>query len=90
MELYGGLDRNDPDGLVTKFQSVLFTEMLKAMRATVPESEIFGDNSGREMFQSFLDEQYVEKLSENMHSAGLTEALRFQLGLNNTPEPKKK
>ncbi len=90
MELYGGLDRNDPDGLVVKFQSVLFTEMLKAMRATVPESELFGDNSGRAMFQSFLDEQYVEKLSESMQSAGLTDALRYQLGLDKAPESEKK
>ena len=78
------------DKLLGEFQSIMFGEMVKAMRATVPKSELFGKSMGEETFQSFLDEQYSSAMSQKMGGLGLTEALKRQLGLEDdktlTPE----
>ena len=63
------------------FQNVLIHEMVKAMRASVPKTELFGKSTGEEMFEAFLDAEYSEALGRDLGSLGLTEILKEQLGL---------
>lgn len=75
------------DKLLVEFQGIMLKEMVKAMRATVPKSSLFPESSGREMFESFLDEQYAEALTRKMGGMGLTEALQRQLNQGSGPAP---
>jgi peptidoglycan hydrolase FlgJ len=71
------------DRLLGEFQNVMFNEMMKAMRESVPKSGLFEDeeSAGRDIFESLLDEQYAASLGKGMGSLGLTEVLKAQLGL---------
>lgn len=51
-----------------QFEAVFLNMMLRSMRATVPKSDLFGADQGKEFFESMLD----QKLSENMAKAGGT------------------
>jgi len=51
-----------------QFEAVFLNMMLQSMRATVPKSDLFGADQGKEIFESMLD----QKLSENMAKAGET------------------
>jgi hypothetical protein len=51
------------------------------MRATVPKSELFGEDSGRDMFQSFLDAEYSKALGDQLHDSAITEALKRKFGI---------
>ncbi|MBN1866241.1 rod-binding protein [Candidatus Sumerlaeota bacterium] len=75
----------DTDRVLVEFQGFLMHEMLKAMRASIPPSEIFGENSGRELFESLLDGEYARSVSEKTGGLGLTETLRIQLGIVENP-----
>jgi Rod binding domain-containing protein len=76
-----GPAEGEVDRLLGEFQNVLFSEMMKAMRASIPKSGLFEDNTAREIFQSLLDEQYAASFGDSIGSLGLTEALKIQLGL---------
>ena len=76
--------KTDVDRVLVEFQSVLVTEMLKSMRASIPESDLLGPNSGREIFESLLDQEYARSVSEKTGGLGLTEILKTQLGLVDT------
>lgn len=82
LDMKRGLSSRDPEVLLEEFQNILLSEMVKAMRRSVPDSGLFGDNSGQDMFESFLDEEYVRSLGRQTGGLGMTEALREQLGLN--------
>jgi Rod binding domain-containing protein len=71
----------DMDKLLGEFQGIMFSEMMKAMRSTVPKSDLFKKSTGEETFESFLDEQYANATSQGVGGLGLTEALKQQLGL---------
>jgi Rod binding domain-containing protein len=77
----GAAAQPDIDELLNQFQGVLWKELAKAMRATVPENALYGQSTGEEIFQSMLDEEYVNVVGEKNGSLGLTEALKWQLGL---------
>lgn len=81
LDMQAGAAGRDPEALLVEFQNILLSEMLKAMRQSVPESGLFEDNTGRELFESFLDEEYIRNLGEQTGGLGLTETLREQLGL---------
>ncbi|MFP4381237.1 MAG: rod-binding protein [Candidatus Sumerlaeia bacterium] len=77
----------DVDNLLNEFQNVLWREMMKAMRSTVPESELFKRSTGEEIFQSMLDDEYATAIGGGSQgSLGLTELLKEQLGLAQTQE----
>ncbi len=71
------------DQALTAFQNILLSQMLKAMRDATPKYEVFGSGKGEDIFQSFLDEEYVHEMGRRMGSLGLTDALKRQLGLDN-------
>ena len=77
----GSSDRPTLDQALGLFQNVLVDQMVKSMRAAVPKSGLFGQDSGREMFESFLVAEYSKSLGEQMGDLGLTEALKRQLGV---------
>jgi Rod binding domain-containing protein len=84
-DLGSDLRSGDVDAVLREFQNILLHEMVKAMRDATPKENLFGDNTGREMFESFLDQEYVRVMGERMGSLGLTEALKEQLRLNPAP-----
>lgn len=47
-----------------EFESVFFDMVMKSMRETVGESEVFGDSSKTKMFQQMLDSEYSKLASE--------------------------
>ncbi|NQU44989.1 rod-binding protein [bacterium] len=67
--------------MLNEFQNVLWVEMMKAMRSAVPKSELFGDSSGQEIFESFLDGEYARAAGRGSGALGLTEVLKAQLNL---------
>lgn len=98
-----GRAATDPKGAVREaarqFEALFMNELMKGMRATVPESDM-GDSAGAGLGQEMLDKQYATQLTGMR--GGLSEAimrqLERQMGLspgpipakgsaNNTPEP---
>jgi Rod binding domain-containing protein len=78
--------RPDVDRMLVEFQGFLVQEMLKTMRAAVPASDLFGENPGREIFESLLDGEYARSIGEKTGGLGLTETLKTQLGIVDAPE----
>ena len=76
-----GATRPSAENAIEQFQGILLGEMMKAMRATVPESNLLEDSSAKETFQTLLDQEYVQAITRQMGGLGLGEALKQQLGL---------
>ena len=79
----GTTGQTDIDRAIHLFQNVLVEEMVKAMRKATPKAELFGNSTGKEIFESFLDAEYAKALGENLESAGLVDAIKRQLGIEN-------
>ncbi len=60
------------------FESIFITQMLKAMRATVPKSGLLPDSNAMDLYTSMLDSQYASKISEN-GGIGLAEIIEHQM-----------
>ncbi len=61
-----------------EFESIFLYQMIRAMRATIPRSDFFGSSYGRDVFESMLDEQYAQEMSQT-ESIGLGELIYQQL-----------
>jgi len=61
-----------------EFESIMLEMMVKEMRKNVPESPIFGENRGREIFNEMLDGQYVRMIVDR-GGLGLADLLTRQL-----------
>ena len=46
------------------FEAIFIQQMLKAMRQTVQESDLFGKGSEKETFQSLFDEEWSKSLAQ--------------------------
>jgi flagellar protein FlgJ len=46
-----------------EFEAIMLELMVKEMRKNVPESPIFGENPGREIFNEMLDGEYVRSMA---------------------------
>ncbi len=53
-------------------------EMVKAMRKTVPEGELFKKNSAEKMFEEMQDKELTRAMSNN-HSFGLADSMYRQM-----------
>ena len=55
------------------FEAIFIYQMLRMMRATVPESELLKKSPGHDMFEGMLDEELAKKISTggNFGIAGL-------------------
>lgn len=60
------------------YEKHFMREMMKAMRATVPESEFIKQNQGEKIFRGQLDEEYVEKWGDR-GGIGLSNLIYDQL-----------
>src|ERR1051325_6767514 len=49
-------------------ESLFVTQMLQAMRQTVPESGLLGSGSGQKLFRDMLDQELAKEIS---HGSGL-------------------
>jgi flagellar protein FlgJ len=47
-----------------EFESLLIAQMLKSMRATVPESDLFGSKEKEEIFRSMLDDETARQVAQ--------------------------
>jgi flagellar protein FlgJ len=47
-----------------EFEAIMLELVVKEMRKNVPESPIFGQNTGREIFNEMLDGEYVRLMTE--------------------------
>lgn len=60
--------RDDPKRLrsaAQEFEAIMLGIMVKEMRKNVPESPIFGRDTGREIFNEMLDKQYVKLMTQH-------------------------
>lgn len=62
-----------------EFEGMLLNILYKEMKATVPRTELFEKDAGRDIYQSMLDDKLMEEASKNT-GFGLAEALYKQLG----------
>lgn len=61
-----------------EFESIMMNLMYKQMKATVPSIDLLGRDSGKELFESMLDEELMGKASEGK-GIGLGEMLFKQM-----------
>jgi len=76
-----GARENSPDAIkqvAKQFESLFVQMMLKSMRDTVPENELFGSNAGK-MYQDMYDKQLSTSIS-NSRGIGLANVIERQLG----------
>ena len=73
--------RDNSSSAAAKFEVLVFAELMKAMRATVPEDED-GGNFGLEMSQSMFDEAIADASAGGL---GLESLLARELGETGTP-----
>lgn len=57
-----------------EFEAMFLNLVMKQMRETVPENDLFGDSSKTKVFQGMLDEEY-SKLAGETKSYGLAEMI---------------
>ena len=62
----------------SEFESFLYNCMLKTMRSTVSDDGLFSGGNAEKIYQSMLDQEYSQMMSEKMNS-GLADALYKQL-----------
>lgn len=60
------------------FESVLLNMMMQTMRKTVPKTELFGQNRGKEIFESLLDQEVTKNMAK-AGGIGLADMLYKQL-----------
>lgn len=61
------MPRNDPTALrkvAEEFEALLMEQMMREMRKTVPESELFENRKGEEIFREMLDGEYVHLMMQ--------------------------
>ncbi|VAW70975.1 Flagellar protein FlgJ [peptidoglycan hydrolase] [hydrothermal vent metagenome] len=76
-----GARENSPEAIkqvAQQFESLFVQMMLKSMRDTVPENELFGSN-GEKMYQEMYDKQLSQHIS-NGRGMGLAKVIERQLG----------
>ncbi|NLV16096.1 MAG: flagellar biosynthesis protein FlgJ [Syntrophomonadaceae bacterium] len=66
------------------FEAIFLNELLKAMRKTVPKSDLVKSGFSQEVFQSMLDEEYSKLMATSQQSTGLAEMVFLQLQRNLT------
>lgn len=80
-QLKKGAREKNPDAIkqvAKQFESLFVQMMLKSMRDTVPENELFGSNAEK-MYQDMYDKQLSTQIS-NSRGIGLANVIERQLG----------
>lgn len=66
-----------------EFESLFITQIMQAMRATVPESGLMGSGSGQRMFREMLDQELSRNVARS-GGLGIGEILYRQLTAGQT------
>ena len=61
-----------------EFESLMVSEMLKAMRATTGKDPLTAGGRGEEIYRSFLDQEYAQAIA-NQGTLGLAKIIEQQL-----------
>ncbi len=61
--LNAGQDKARLRKAAQEFEALLVEQMLKEMRKTVPESNLFGEEKGREIFREMLDGEFARLMT---------------------------
>lgn len=72
-------------GAAKQFEGVFLQQLLKSMRATVPQNSLF-DSEQTKMFQELNDQQLAQNIAQG-RGVGLAEVLFRQLGGNRAASP---
>jgi Rod binding domain-containing protein len=78
----GGKNHNDLAGLkkvARQFEAVLVNELLKNMRATVPENELWGDSGGTRIYRQMHDEALAESIASSGKGLGIADLIVEQM-----------
>jgi flagellar protein FlgJ len=70
----GATDRVKLQRAAQEMEAVVLTQLLGAMRSTVPESDLFGQSLSNDVFQSMLDQELARVTAERS-PFGLAESL---------------
>ncbi|MCZ6531439.1 MAG: rod-binding protein [SAR324 cluster bacterium] len=62
-KLRAGQDKARLRKAAQEFEALLVEQMLKEMRKSVPESNLFGKEKGREIFKEMLDGEFVRLMT---------------------------
>jgi peptidoglycan hydrolase FlgJ len=80
----GGASGSSPTTLreaTQQFEGLFVSQLLKSMRATVPESHLFGSESSQNVFREMLDQEFASRAADS-GGFGLGEMLYRQLASN--------
>jgi Rod binding domain-containing protein len=61
-----------------QFESLFISQLMKSMRATVPESQLMGVDGGQQLFREMLDQELANRVAE-AGGIGIGEMLYRQL-----------
>lgn len=82
---------NEPDGAASRdelaalqkvarqFESLLVNELLKTMRATVPENTLWGDAGGAKIYRQMHDEALAESIASSGNGLGIADLIVEQM-----------
>jgi soluble lytic murein transglycosylase-like protein len=62
-----------------QFESLLVNELLKNMRATVPENSLWGDSGGSRIYRQMHDEALAEKIAASGNGFGIADLIVEQM-----------
>jgi soluble lytic murein transglycosylase-like protein len=77
-----GTKGNDLAGLkkvAHQFESLLVNELLKNMRATVPENSLWGESQGSKIYQQMHDEALAESIASSGKGLGIADLIVQQM-----------
>ncbi len=73
-------DKEQLKEVCKEFEGIMLNMMYKQMKKTVPKSDLFEQNAGREIFEEMLDEELMDDATQR--GVGVAEVLYKQLSLN--------
>lgn len=79
--LENAVGKNDEQQLkkvCKEFEGIMLDMMFKQMKASIPKSDLIPSDSGKDVFESMLDEKLMEEVSEGS-GIGLADVLYKQL-----------
>lgn len=67
------------------FEGILIFQMLKSMRKTLSNDDIFGKGTGKDIYQSMYDQALAEMVARGENNLGIGDALYQELSKQQKP-----
>jgi flagellar protein FlgJ len=80
-------DRDRLEKACGDFEAIFVQQLFKTMRASVPESGLFGGGRAEEIYTSMLDQQVAEQMAYGQSGIGLANQMRNKLAPYAITEP---